>query len=71
MPKPAVETTFEPIELRDGSGWYVRLTRPEMLPQHIGDFATELAAHEWIGAKSAEWRVRYGASSRLLRVDSH
>jgi hypothetical protein len=54
--------TFDAVELRDGSGWYVRLTRPAMLPQHIGDFKTEAEAREWIGAKSAEWLVRYGAS---------
>jgi hypothetical protein len=53
---------FEAVELTDGSGWYVRLTRPAMLPQHIGDFKTEAEAREWIGAKSAEWLVRYGAS---------
>jgi|HubBroStandDraft_5_1064220.scaffolds.fasta_scaffold19063_1 hypothetical protein len=54
--------TFDAVELKDGSGWYVRLTRPSMLPQHIGDFKTEEEAREWIGAKSAEWLVRYGAN---------
>jgi hypothetical protein len=62
MAEHLAEETFEAVELRDGSGWYVRLTRPAMLPQHIGDFKTEAEAREWIGAKSAEWLVRYGAS---------
>ena len=62
MPEPAIDATFEAIELRDGSGWYVRLTRSEMLPQHIGDFKTEAEARAWIGVKSAEWLVRYGMS---------
>ena len=62
MTDPATDPIFEAVELRDGSGWYVRLTRPNMLPQHIGDFKTEAEAREWIGAKSAEWLERYGAS---------
>jgi hypothetical protein len=53
---------FEPVELRDGGGWYVRLTRPAMSPQHMGVFRTEAEAREWIGAKSVEWLVKYGAS---------
>jgi len=58
----ATDATFEAVERKDGSGWYVRLTRPEMLPQRIGDFRTEAEARAWIDAKSAEWLVRYGAS---------
>lgn len=64
MTDPATDPIFEAVELRDGSGWYVRLTRPNMLPQHIGDFKAEAEAREWIGAKSAEWLERYGASPR-------
>jgi hypothetical protein len=48
--------------MKDGSGWYVRLTRPDMLPQQIGDFKTEAEARKWIGAESAKWLERYGAS---------
>jgi hypothetical protein len=62
MVERAIDATFEPVELTDGSGWYVRLTCPAMLPQHIGVFRTEAEAREWIGAKSVEWLVRYGAS---------
>jgi hypothetical protein len=64
MTDPATDPIFEAVELRDGSGWYVRLTRPNMLPQHIGDFKAEAQAREWIGAKSAEWLERYGAGER-------
>ena len=39
-----------------------RLTRPELLPQHIGDFKTEAEAPAWIGVKSAAWLVRCGMS---------
>ena len=61
MVDPAHDATFEAVEMKDGSGWYVRLTRPAMLPQHIGDFKTEAEAREWIAAESAKWQERYGA----------
>lgn len=47
--------------MKDGSGWYVRLTRPAMLPQQIEEFKTEAEAREWIGGESAKWLERYGA----------
>ena len=51
MADPDRDVTFEAIEMKDGSGWCVRLTRPAMLPQQIGDFKTETEAREWIGAE--------------------
>jgi hypothetical protein len=33
-----------------------------MLPQQIGDFKTEAEARNWIGAESAKWLERFGAS---------
>jgi hypothetical protein len=62
MADPARDATFEAVEMKDGSGWYVRLTRPAMLPQRIGDFKTEAEAREWIDAGSAKWLERYGVS---------
>jgi hypothetical protein len=62
MADPARDATFEAVEMKDGSGWYVRLTRAAMLPQQIGDFKTEAEAREWIAAESAKWLERYGVS---------
>jgi len=62
MADPASETSFEPVQEKDGSGWYVRLTRPAMLPQQIGDFKTEAEARAWISAESAKWLERFGSS---------
>jgi hypothetical protein len=62
MADPPPDESFEAVEQKDGSGWYVRLTRPRMLPQQIGDFQTEAEAREWIGAESAKWLERFGAS---------
>lgn len=61
MADPASEASFEAVERKDGSGWYVRLTRRAMLPQQIGDFKTEAEAREWIGAEAAKWLERFGA----------
>ncbi len=60
MADPARDATFEAVEMKDGSGWYVRLTRPAMLPQQIGDFKTEAEAREWIGAE-------FGKMAREIR----
>ena len=62
MADPARDATFEAVQMKDGSGWYVRLTRPAMLPQQIGDFKTEAEARQWIADESAKWLERYGVS---------
>lgn len=62
MTDSAPQASFEAVEHKDRSGWYVRLTRPAMLPQQIGDFKTEAEARKWIGAESAKWLERFGAS---------
>ena len=54
MHNPALDATFEAVDLKDGSAWYIRLTCPEMLPQHIGGFKTQAEAREWTGVKSAK-----------------
>jgi hypothetical protein len=62
MADSARDATFEAVEMKDGSGWYVRLTRSAMLPQQIGDFKTEAEARQWIADESAKWLERYGVS---------
>lgn len=62
MADPDRDAIFEAVEMKDGSGWYVRLTRPAMLPQQIGSFKTDAEAREWISAESAKWLERYGVS---------
>ena len=68
MHDPALDATFEAIELKDGSVGYVSLARPEM-PQRIGEFKPQTGAREWIGVKSAKWLMRYGELAlRELRL---
>ena len=52
--------TMEPRELKDGSGWYVRVTWPTGAPEDI-DFSTETEAVEWIRFKSSAWLAKRSA----------
>jgi hypothetical protein len=54
MGKP--HTKFEPIELKDYSGWYVQITLPNGVQNHISYFKTEAEARTWIGENSPAWR---------------
>ena len=46
--------TMAPHELKDHSGWYVRIT---WLSGHVEDIdvSSETEAHDWIKKKSAAW----------------
>jgi hypothetical protein len=46
---------FQPVEMRVGSGWFVRVTLPRGEPPRLGGFKTEAEATEWIKRKSAVW----------------
>jgi len=52
--------TMEPHELKDRSGWYVRVTWPVGAPEDI-DFSTEIEAVEWIRDKSGAWLAKRSA----------
>ena len=51
-------TKFEPIELKDYSGWYVRITLPHGVQSRISYFKTEAEARTWIGENSALFDVQ-------------
>jgi hypothetical protein len=53
---------FEPIELKDGPGWYVHVTLPRMKQHKLGNFLTELEAREWIKLRSLAWLKKYQRS---------
>ena len=48
---------MEPRELKDQSGWYVRLTWASGVAEDI-DFSSESEAVEWIRDKSAAWLAK-------------
>jgi hypothetical protein len=66
MGKPHAE--FEPIELKDYSGWYVLITLHHGAEHRISFFTTEADARTWIGENSAAWLTTYtdGNMSRAL-----
>lgn len=48
---------MEPRELKDQSGWYVRLTWAGGPTEDI-DFSSEIEALEWIRDKSSAWLAK-------------
>ena len=71
MGKPHAE--FEPIELKDYSGWYVLITLHHGAEHRISFFTTEADARTWIGENSAAWLTTYtdGNMSRALPAAPH
>ncbi|MFZ1962133.1 MAG: hypothetical protein WAU78_01455 [Roseiarcus sp.] len=55
--RPKME--FEPVELTVGQGWCVRITLPQGKQPQLGNFRTEVEAHEWIKRRSLAWLKKY------------
>ena len=49
---------FRPIQLKDGSAWYVLYTPDKGPTEHIEGFYTEEDALEWIEFESTSWLVK-------------
>ena len=47
--------TYEPVQLKDGSGYYVRITYSDGYEVQISDMADEAEARQWIADNSAHW----------------
>jgi hypothetical protein len=50
--KPA---TYETHPLKDGSGFYVRVTWPDGRDWHVNPFETPASAARWIESNANEW----------------
>jgi hypothetical protein len=59
MPASAPKARFEPIRLKSGKGWYVRVTPPHGRETQIGGFARKAEAVAWVEHESAEWLKTY------------
>jgi hypothetical protein len=57
MDKP--HTKFEPIQLKNYSGWYVLITLHRGVEHRISSFKTEAEARRWIGENSDAWLTTY------------
>ena len=69
MRSKVTSPTFIPQELKVGGGWYVVATLSDGRTRHIGGFATEIEATEWIKNESVAWVTKHagakgGAQSR-------
>lgn len=51
----AQQPTFEAVQLKDGSGYFVRVTWPDGHEQQINEFADEDEARQWIETKGPHW----------------
>ncbi|MGB7917097.1 MAG: hypothetical protein WCF79_17665 [Rhodomicrobium sp.] len=49
---------FRPIQLKDGSAWYVLYTPGKGPTEHIEGFYTEEDALEWIKFESTSWLAK-------------
>jgi hypothetical protein len=49
---------FRPIQLKDGSAWYVLYTPDKGPTEHIEGFYTEEDALEWIKLESTSWLAK-------------
>ena len=58
---------FRPIQLKDGSAWYVLYTPDKGPTEHIEGFYTEEDALEWIELESASWLAKK-KETRHLKV---
>jgi hypothetical protein len=69
MRSKVTSPTFIPQELKVGGGWYVVATLSDGRTRHIGGFATEIEATQWIKNESVAWVTKHagakgGAQSR-------
>jgi oxalate decarboxylase/phosphoglucose isomerase-like protein (cupin superfamily) len=54
MPKSADEVAFEPMPLKEGSGWYIVVTYPGGMQEHIPGFKNEAEAQAWLKGKGRQ-----------------
>jgi hypothetical protein len=47
--------TYEAVQLKDGSGWFVRVTYSDGHEVQINDFADEPEARAWIATNGPHW----------------
>ena len=51
MPKSADKLSFDPKPLKAGGGWYIVVTYPSGMQEHIPGFHSEAETEEWLAGK--------------------
>jgi len=59
MPASTPKAKFEPIRLKSGRGWYVRVTPAHGREAQIEGFTRKAEAVAWVEHESAEWLKTY------------
>ncbi|KWC80575.1 hypothetical protein [Burkholderia cepacia] len=56
MSEPSIEKPiYEPVQQRDGSGYFVRIRWSDGFEDRIDGFSDEAEAQEWIEKNGAHW----------------
>lgn len=55
MAKPSPAPTFEPVESKRSSAWYVQIVWPTGFTEHVNGFGSKSEAAKWIETDSAAW----------------
>jgi hypothetical protein len=59
MPGSTPKARFEPVRLKSGKGWYVRVTPPHGRETQIEGFTRKAEALAWVEHESAQWLKTY------------
>jgi hypothetical protein len=59
MAKLKPKVAFEPVAMKIGAAWFVRLKLPGGRQTRIDGFKSEVEAREWIRSRSAAWLKMY------------
>jgi hypothetical protein len=59
MPASTPKARFEPVRLKSGKAWYVRVTPPHGRETQIEGFTRKAEAAAWVEHESAEWLKTY------------
>ena len=58
MPKSTDAITFDPKPLKTGEGWYIVVTHPGGMQEHIPGFRDEAETRDWLAGKGRETWLR-------------
>jgi hypothetical protein len=58
MPKSADQITFHLKPLKEGEGWYIVVTYPGGMQEHIPCFRSVAEAEEWLAGKGRKTWLR-------------
>jgi hypothetical protein len=58
MAETSPEIAFDALEMKDRTGWFVRIRLPHGARSYINGFTSQLEANEWIQYEADRWLKR-------------